>query len=443
MKKLITSTLMILIVFAMLGQTRADSIKVYFDLNRGLFDPALGDNASSMDSFIDKVRAAVCADDLDHIDIYGYASPDGPVSYNERLAKKRCDAIAAYISDRAGVSPQQIQSQSGGIAWDELRSLVASDYSVPDRLQVLDILDDSTLRVYRSGRRIIDERKKRLMRLDGGATYRWLLDNLFPQLRYALSISICRKSDSAEGTGDDTRVVGTQDIVIITDDILTDGDDYIAGENEYVDAVNTVIADLKAATDNTKAAEAAAATPPYHKLAIKTNLLYYAALMPNIELEWLVNRHWSVALEGNVAWWSNKARAKIYQLAIIDAEARRWIRPRGPWHGFYVGLFAGGGWYDFENGGPGYYGEGVMTGLSLGYMWPVSRNLSLEAGIGAGYMHTRYKEYQPLDGHHVYQRTKDLDYFGPLKVKFSLVWRLWDLNKPGRLNVEKRYDGAI
>ena len=141
-----------------------------------------------------------------------------------------------------------------------------------------------------------------------------------------------------------------------------------------------------------------------------------------------------MALEGNVAWWGRYEKQKSYRMAIIDAEARRLIKPREPWHGMYVGVIAGGGWYDLENGDPGYYGEGLMTGLSFGYMWPVGRNLSLEAAIGAGYVYTRYKEYEYLDGHHLYMRTKALNYFGPIKAKLSIVWRFYDINKPKRAN---------
>ena len=34
-----------------------------------------------------------------------------------------------------------------------------------------------------------------------------------------------------------------------------------------------------------------------------------------------------------------------------------------------------------------------------------------------------------MDGHYVYQQTESLNYFGPLKLKCALVWRLWDTGK--------------
>ncbi len=158
--------------------------------------------------------------------------------------------------------------------------------------------------------------------------------------------------------------------------------------------------------------------------SIKTNLLYDAALMPSLEVEYRINERWSVAVEGNMAWWHNDGKHKYYQLATILPEARYWFKPQGQRRGHYVGLFGGGGWYDLENGGRGYKGEGGMIGLSYGYQFPVGKYFSFEAGAGVGYAHTEYEEYLPIDGHYVYQETKRTSYFGPLKLKFSWVWHI-------------------
>ncbi len=169
---------------------------------------------------------------------------------------------------------------------------------------------------------------------------------------------------------------------------------------------------------------------PRQILALKTNLLYYGLLLPNLSLEWLITPNWSVAVEGNLAAWGSYKHNKSYRLTLLDAEGRRWIKPRAPWHGMYVGLMAGGGWYDLLNGSTGHYGWGVMSGVTFGYMWPIGRRLSLEAGIGLGYLFTRYKDYKPIEGHHVYQRTKELSYVGPITLNFSIAWRFLDANKP-------------
>ena len=73
-----------------------------------------------------------------------------------------------------------------------------------------------------------------------------------------------------------------------------------------------------------------------------------------------------------------------------------------------------------------------MAGLSYGYMFPIGRNLSLDAGIGLGYLYTEYEEYLPIQGHYVYQQTSRTNYVGPVKAKLSLVWRI-DQQKIDRL----------
>ena len=157
---------------------------------------------------------------------------------------------------------------------------------------------------------------------------------------------------------------------------------------------------------------------------IKSNLLYDAVLMPSLEVEYRFSEHWSAAVEGNMAWWHNNGKHKYYQLATIIPEARYWFKPQGKRRGHYLGLFGGGGWYDLENGGRGYKGEGGMVGLSYGYMFPIGKYFALEAGLGVGFMTAKYEEYLPIDGHYVYQQTERTNYFGPLKLKFAFVWNI-------------------
>lgn len=83
---------------------------------------------------------------------------------------------------------------------------------------------------------------------------------------------------------------------------------------------------------------------------IKSNLLYDAVLMPSLEVEYRFSKHWSAAVEGNMAWWHNNGKHKYYQLATIIPEARYWFKPQGKRRGHYLGLFGGGGWYDLETG---------------------------------------------------------------------------------------------
>ena len=59
-------------------------------------------------------------------------------------------------------------------------------------------------------------------------------------------------------------------------------------------------------------------------------------------------------------------------------------------------------------------------------MFPIGRKLSLEAGIGLGFLKTGYEEYLPQDEHYVYQQSSRTNYWGPVKLKLGLVWRIGD-----------------
>ena len=55
---------------------------------------------------------------------------------------------------------------------------------------------------------------------------------------------------------------------------------------------------------------------------------------------------------------------------------------------------------------------------------PIAKRLNIDFSLAAGYMGGRYYEYIPLDGHYVWQATKDRKWIGPTKLEVSLVWLL-------------------
>lgn len=439
---------MVIITLTSFAANVADSVNVRFGVGKRYFDPSLGNNRELMDVFIKKVRQAVETNDLDSVIVYGYASPDGPPKKNELLARARCASLAEYIVHHAGISPCFIRQRPVGIGWDELRRFVAANPDVPSRGKVLDILDHTPLYIFDAKGNIIDGRKKQLMDLAGGRPYRWMMNNIFPDIRNAVALSLCSrsaldKSDSvaqkpvndestedlnlSRNSGNSNLSGNMENNPESNPEIISESQEIVESidESEEISAQNS---EITAGTIDTHV--------PIYRFALKTNMLYDAILMPNLELEWLISKKWSVAIDGNVAWW-NRSYTKAYRIAYGTPEVRYHIKPQEEWHGMYVGVFAGGGFYDLCNPKRGYRGPLVMSGLSFGYMWPISRCFSLEAGVGVGYMYSRYKRYVPHDGHKVYLRTRDLHYFGPLKLKLSIAWRFYDVNRKNRLSENK------
>lgn len=401
-----------------------DSTKVYFRIGKSAIDPYYRDNAARLQRFEELLRPAMDDSIVDKILIHSYASPDGSSQVNERLCRERCNSLVDYMTGRLGVDSSFIESIAEGVAWDELRRMVADDASIPYRDEILEALD-TPVWVYDNRGRVVDSRKKRLMDLRGGRPYRYLYENVFPDLRNGLAIQINyrvdRENDAAEAARLKAEAEAEEQRRLAAEEaarIARQQAEAEAAEAARIAVAQTVENDAQE-TDS----------EPIHRLAVKTNMIYDALLMPNLELEYRIDDRWSVALEADVAWWHNNRRHKYYQIAMMAPEGRYWFKSYKPWHGHYVGLFAGGGKYDLENGARGYKGEGFLTGASYGFMFPIARNLSLEAEVGIGYLYTRYSEYLPLDGHYLFQKRSRTNYFGPLKVKFSIVWRLWDDNK--------------
>lgn len=399
------------------AQVPADSAKVYFRLGHRQYDPSFENNSSGMNPFVNEVKRHNAASNIERITVRSYTSPDGTNAANERLSRNRCRTISEYLLNETGIDPSLIHTEAEGIAWDELTHMVEADTSVPYREEVLELLRTTPVWVFDDDNRVVGGRKKSLMELRGGVPYRWLYTNIFPALRNAVAVSLFVKQPEATAEPAPEKNEKTESL----------GNPENLERPEQPEQLGN--------PDTAAAARAAETLPafhtPWHRLAIKTNLLYDAILMPSLEVEYRFNDRWTVNAEGDVAWWHNDPKHKYYQVMILSGEGRYWFKHYNnrPWHGFYVGAFGGGGKYDLENGNRGYKGTGYMAGISAGFMFPVSRNISFEAGLGVGYLTTKYEEYLPFEGHYVYQQTSRTGYFGPLKLKFALVWRLWDINK--------------
>lgn len=423
MKRLIIFLLLDIFVGSMaMAQIATDSTKVYFRSGHSRFEPEMGGNSVAMRHFLEDIRSQAAIDNIERVLVRSYTSPDGVSTANELLSENRSMSLASYIAAETGVDVRLIDRSPGGIAWDELRRMVADDDSVPLRNEVLSIIDNTPVWVYGAGHKIIGSRKKSLMELQGGDVYRWLRHHFFPELHnaevflYVRDESLSGKNLVATGlTVKSEPEISDEvpDIVVVT---TADTDPEPEADPEPMDEIPYIVG-----WEIVRDVE-------FRRFALKANLLYAAIKMPALELEWRVSKNWSVNLEGDVAWWKQKEAHKCYQLAIVSPEVRRiWLRGSRLQHNMYAGLFVGAGLYDLEDGSKGYRGEGVMAGVSFGYSWSLSDVFSIEAGIGAGWMTAQYKEYIPYEDHHIYMRTSNTSYFGPLKLKLAIVWRFGGL----------------
>jgi hypothetical protein len=170
-------------------------------------------------------------------------------------------------------------------------------------------------------------------------------------------------------------------------------------------------------------------------LALKTNLLYDAALLPNLSAEWYMGKDWSLVVEGNWSWWTFDRPIQnwwYHRIQVAGIELRKWVNSPYPLHGHAFGAYTMLGNYDARFFTEDEYTKGQLSyqswsaGLSYAYSFPIARRLNLEAGVAFGYVGGRYYQYDYCMTHdHWAQRAMyNRNYWGPTRIGLSLVWRL-------------------
>ena len=169
------------------------------------------------------------------------------------------------------------------------------------------------------------------------------------------------------------------------------------------------------------------------EVAIKTNLLYDAALNVNAGIEFGLAPKWTLDLSGDYNSWTVNTRKWKHWFA--QPEFRYWFCDRFARH--FIGFHAIGGQYnvgniDFLNfkflgtdfgklKDYRYEGWAVGGGIAYGYDWIINRHWNFEVEIGIGYVYFNYDRYECQEcgkkvgkGHH--------NYYGPTKAALNLVY---------------------
>lgn len=179
------------------------------------------------------------------------------------------------------------------------------------------------------------------------------------------------------------------------------------------------------------------ATPackPFY-MAIKNNMLYDLAAVPNLGAEFYLGKNFSISANYMHAWWKKEEKSFYWRYYGADASIRWWFgKPTRikPLQGHHIGLNYQILTYDFQLGKTGIM-AGMPNGnlvdranhivaLEYGYSLPIAKRLNLDFTIAGGYHWGLFEEYETVDAHPVWQATKRRQYFGPTKVEISLVW---------------------
>ena len=334
-------------------------------------------------------------------------SPEDDESYNTNLISKRNHSVSEFLQRyHSNIDVDKIHYFSAGENWSELRKLAAADPNLPDREEVLILIDYH--------KNDVNKRKQLLRKLNRGIAYRYIVRNIFPELRRSVITIVGETSKLGKEAFEPVSSVSGLFVSKQEEALPKDQPDKPVGESEEKQACEVDIS------------EAEGPVKSQTVLAVKNNLLYDLALAPNIEVEIPIGKRWSLNTEYKCPWWLNSKHDFCYQLLSGGMEGRCWLgnrQKRDRLTGHFIGLYAEGGIYDFQLRGDGYQGKYYgAAGVTYGYARQLARHFSLEFSLGIGYLTTEYKKYTPYEGDIIWTNSGRYNFIGPTKAKVSLVW---------------------
>ncbi len=177
------------------AEERTDSLnlKVYFRQDCTDIDLWYNNNVILIDRYVNEVKK-IMADSTCRIQIIyirSGASPEGPFDHNKELSRRRGENIRNYLQEALSLPADRFYVDAVGEDWLALKNMVKR-YDVPDKEAVLRILDKYDRYINDRPTSVMGGPKKELMDLKGGTTWKWLLQNVFPDLRSAGNNITCR-----------------------------------------------------------------------------------------------------------------------------------------------------------------------------------------------------------------------------------------------------------
>lgn len=360
------------------------------------------------DAQLEKVLAAIDSMVLNpqmkvaRITVVGTASPDGPYQNNVRLATNRAETFIRILQDRYSFPDSIYAVSTIPEDWEGMRLMVAENDTIPYAGVVLAFLDES-------GRLSPDIREYRLKHLDNGRPYASMRENVLPYLRRA-SVAVdydVELLNRRQGfTPIDVKPIEIQPLPL--DLVLP------PPEIQPLDIP----------------------TPRKQRfIAIKTNLLYDAALCANIGVEVELWPHWSLDVP---VWYSPYDITKRWRIRLLatQPEVRYWLKDAGEGHYFGVHATVAGfnvslnGDYRYQDPNHAAFGAGI--GYGYAFHLDKSRRWSMEAQIGAGYVGYEYIKYHNTGRNGAAVSRGKNAYWGLTRAGFALAYKFYTDRKGRR-----------
>ncbi len=343
-----------------------DTLQVQFRVGQSNIDLSNADNERQVTQFCQRVmqNLAISEKEEMQLNIYTGASPEGPDELNRRLGEQRGIALRELLTERLKGLVLHCAIINEGARWGRLYNMVEQS-NEPWREEVLTIL----------GKRPgtdewqTDDREQRLRKLKNGRVWRELNARYLPPLRTSGSAVIFPVREITQ-----SQSVSRRDTIVVRDTIV-----YLPEPcPQYEPPI-----DLS------------------HAWAVKTNLLLWGVIAPNVQVERSLGatNRWSIEGEFFMPWWLWSHNAHAEQFVNVGVELRYWLGNRQKHHtldGWHVGLGLAGGYYDLEwKQSEGRQGEYLNIYGNIGYQHRFGRRnqWAVDGGLALGWIPTKYRHY--------------------------------------------------
>lgn len=157
-----------------------ETVRIQFRLDRSEILVAYKNNAAELrraKQFLDPILKDSRGDiEVQNFSIKGYASPEGTFDHNLQLSQRRAETFRSFLYSMYGSLSKLGHFPAVGMGedWDGLREAIEESSAVPQKEEVLAIIDFYSIK---------GGREKQLMDLHYGIPYKYLLEYFFPPLR--------------------------------------------------------------------------------------------------------------------------------------------------------------------------------------------------------------------------------------------------------------------
>lgn len=395
-----------------------ESVKIYFDQSYTKKYKEISHD-ESLRSFADAInKHRENGYRIDKVSVVASTSPEGYISVNERIATSRAQTMTKLLNSYLAEPVECTVSIC--FDWELLTHLVEERDDVPNKSEILDIL-------YNTHEDALDptgrysSRYRKIVALNYGVPYVWLLENLFPELRYAKAVVEMSPIPPPEPPAPKIS------------------EEWLASQQATIAAMTKLATEVQQAA---KAAEPVTEEPQTidttssveHRgfnMAIKSNALYLLAATPNIGAEISLGKGWSIAANWEYAWWHSDNVSWYHRVYGGDLAVRKWFGKQSkerPLSGHHIGIYGQLVTYDVMWGSSL---SGQLTdkwnygaGIEYGYSLPVTERFNIDFSIGVGYLTGLVKTYERQEDCYVWMQTRKRRYIGPTNLGISLVWTI-------------------